>query len=145
MESSSEGRDTARAVSQENVDLIRRAYAAFTSRDLEGWLALLDPEIEIRSRVTEAEQSTYRGHDGAAQYYAALLGVFPDWQPEIQVLRTEGDAAVVKWHVKASGARSGTPLDEVFWQALRFRADKFVLMAFVRTEAEALEAAGLSE
>jgi ketosteroid isomerase-like protein len=132
-------------MSRARVDLIRRAHAAFTSRDLEGCLALLDPEIEIRSRVTEAEQATYRGHEGAAQYFAALLGVFPDWQPEIQVLRTEGDAAVVEWHVKASGAMSGTPLDEVFWQALRFRAEKFVLMAFVRTEAEALEVAGLRQ
>jgi ketosteroid isomerase-like protein len=132
-------------MSQARVDLIRRAYAAFTSRDLEGWLALLDPEIEIRSRVTEAEQATYRGHDGAAQYYAALLDVFPDWQPEIEVLRAEANAAVVKWHVKATGARSGTPLDELFWQALRFRADKLVLMAFVRTEAEAVEVAGLRQ
>jgi ketosteroid isomerase-like protein len=37
-------------MSQENVELIRRACDAFNRGDYEGWLAALDPEVELDER-----------------------------------------------------------------------------------------------
>jgi hypothetical protein len=41
--------------------LVRRAVDAFAARDLDGILAVADPEIELRSLLTEAERSLYHG------------------------------------------------------------------------------------
>jgi hypothetical protein len=106
-------------------------------------LALLDPNVELRSLLTEAERTTYRGHRGAAEWYAAVLGVFPDWDPTIESIRATDDAVVLKLHVNATAAGSGAPVDQATWQAVQVRRGKIVFLGWFRTEAEALEAVGL--
>ena len=39
-------RDTARAMSQENVEIVRRVFDAFNRRDIPAFLELLDPDVE---------------------------------------------------------------------------------------------------
>ena len=132
-------------MSRENVELVRRSYELWAARDLEGMLAMMDPEVELRSLLTEAERTSYRGHRGVAEWYAALLGVFPDWDPKIERIRAIDDAVVLKVHVSASAAGSGAPVDQTTWQAFRFREGKVVFVGWFRTESEALEAVGLRE
>ncbi len=38
-------------MSQENVELVRRGYAAFNRQDFEAWLDFLDPQVEFREMV----------------------------------------------------------------------------------------------
>jgi ketosteroid isomerase-like protein len=42
-------RDTGRAMSQENVDLVRRTIGAFNSGDWDAWLEYMDEDIEWRA------------------------------------------------------------------------------------------------
>jgi hypothetical protein len=73
-------RDTDQAISQENVELLYRAYDAFNGRDLDAFLALIDPEVELTTRIMELEGgSNYRGHDGVREWWRALFAVFPDF------------------------------------------------------------------
>jgi ketosteroid isomerase-like protein len=132
-------------VLRENVELVRRSYELWAARDLEGMLAITDPEVELRSLLTEAERTSYRGHEGVAEWYATLLGVFPDWSGKIESIRATDDAVVVKVRVNASAAGTGAPVDQTTWQAFRFREGKVVFIGWYRTEPEALEAVGLSE
>ena len=67
--------------------VVRRAFDAYNRRDMDSLLALLDPEVEVRSLMTEAERSTYRGHEGVREWFEAVLDVFPDWRPAIQHAR----------------------------------------------------------
>ena len=39
----------------ENVELLYRAYGAFNRRDLDAFLALMDPEVELTTRIMELE------------------------------------------------------------------------------------------
>jgi ketosteroid isomerase-like protein len=57
-------------MSQENVELVRRAYEAFDS-DLEALLALLDREIEWVSPDHSIEPGTRHGHKGVRDAFAA--------------------------------------------------------------------------
>jgi ketosteroid isomerase-like protein len=132
-------------MSRENEETVRRTYALWAARDLDGILALMDPDVEIRSLLTEAERTSYRGHRGVAEWYGALLGVFPNWDPQIERMQSVGEAVVIKVRVKASAAGSGAPVDESTWQVVRFRDGKVVFVGWFRTEVEALEAAGLRE
>ena len=51
-------------MSEENVERIRRAFDAFNRRDLDVFLALIDPEVEFTTRYMEMEGDPYyRGRD----------------------------------------------------------------------------------
>ena len=113
-------------MSQQNVDLVRRSYELWAARDLDGMLALIDPDVEIRSLLTEAERTSYRGREGFTAWYSELLGVFPDWDPTIEGIRTIDDSVVVRLRVNARAVGSGVPIDQTTWQVVRFNAGRAV-------------------
>jgi ketosteroid isomerase-like protein len=121
--------------------LVRRAVDAFAARDLDGILAVADPEIELRSLLTEAERSLYHGHDGVRDWFNEVFGVFPDWRPQPARATHDAEGAVViPLDVTATGAGSGVPVDQRYWLGARVRADKILFFGFFRTESDALDA-----
>ena len=47
--------DTGRAMSQENVEIVRRGFDAFNRRDLDAFLALFDPDVEFTAYAMQSE------------------------------------------------------------------------------------------
>jgi ketosteroid isomerase-like protein len=125
---------------QENVELARRAYAAFQAGDLDEWVTYFDPEVEFNA--TEME-GPFRGHGGLREWAAGLLAAFPDWKPSIVETRDLGDRVLIHGNASGEGAGSGVGIEVDFWQAVEFRDGRIVWYAAFRTEAEALEAVGL--
>jgi ketosteroid isomerase-like protein len=122
-------------------EVVLRAVSAFMARDLDGLLALADPQIVLRSLLTEPERPLYHGHDGVREWFDAVFGVFPDWRPEPRrPSHDEDGAVVVPLDVTASGAGSGVPIDQTYWLGARVEADKIRFFGFFRTESDALEA-----
>ena len=92
--------------------VVRSAVEAFMAQDLEGLLAVADPEIELRSLLTEAERPLYYGHEGVRDWFEAVFGVFPDWRPQPRAAtHDENGAVVTQLDVTATGAGSGAPVD----------------------------------
>ena len=121
--------------------LVRRAVEAFMARDLDGILAVADPEIELRSLLTEAERPLYRGHEGVRDWFEAVFEVFPDWRPQPrQAAYDENDVVVIPLDVTATGAGSGVPVDQNYWLGARVQADKITFFGFFRTESDAMDA-----
>ena len=129
-------------MSQENVELARRAYAAFQAGDFDEWVSYFDPEIEFNA--TEME-GPFRGHEGLREWAAGLLAAFPNWKPSIVETRELGDRVLIHGTASGEGAGSGVGITVDFWQALEFRDGRVVWYAAFRTEADALEALGLRE
>ena len=50
-------------MSQENVEIVKAAYAAFNRSDFEAVAAALHPEVEWHPYLGGLERSVYRGHD----------------------------------------------------------------------------------
>jgi ketosteroid isomerase-like protein len=122
-------------------EVVLRAVGAFKARDLDGLLALADPQIVLRSLLTEPERPLYHGHEGVREWFDAVFGVFPDWRPEPRrPSHDEDGAVVVPLDVTATGAGSGVPIDQTYWLGARVEADKITFFGFFRTEADALEA-----
>ena len=133
-------------MSQENVERIRRGFDAFNRRDLEAFLALTDPEVELSTRFREMEgDSYYRGHDGVREWWRDLLAIFPDFSMEVLELRDLGDSGIVALRVRGHGLDSGVPFEETMWATGEWRDGKMTRWRNFGSEAEALEAAGLSE
>lgn len=59
-----QGGDGSFGAAESNVDRTRRLIAAYNARDIDGLVALCDPEVHFRSALTAVDGATYTGHDG---------------------------------------------------------------------------------
>jgi ketosteroid isomerase-like protein len=132
-------------MSQENVELAYRLTDAFNRRDLDAYLDLTDEDVEAIPR-TGAMEGSYHGHDGTRQWWTDLLGSFPDFSVESYEVHDKwGNLTLAAARARAHGAGSDTPIEQVFWQVVRWRRGRCFWWAHFDTRAEALEAVGLSE
>jgi ketosteroid isomerase-like protein len=132
-------------MSQENVQTVYRLYEASRRRDKEACVRESDPDVEIVSYLMGVEGTVYRGHAGMRDYIDDLFSVFPDWHPEILQATDYGDAVLAKIRMAGRGVSSGLAIEQAAWQVSRFRDGKLVGFYGYGSEAEALQAAGLSE
>jgi ketosteroid isomerase-like protein len=88
-------------VSEENVEVIRRANAAFNSVDNEAMLALFDPEIEFVDHLPLPDiAEAGRGTDEMSAAIAAWREGFVGFQADVEEYVDLGDfvVAVTRWH-----------------------------------------------
>jgi hypothetical protein len=131
-------------MSEENVSVHRRAIESFNLRDLDTFLALMDPEIEVVAQATALE-GRFTGHEGLLRWWHGLLGTFPDWSLNTLEVRDLGDTTLAVIRAHGHGAGSEMPVELTIWQTATWRDGKCVWWRSFRDESEALRAAGLSE
>jgi ketosteroid isomerase-like protein len=137
--------DTARAMSQENVELVYRAADAIGRRDLEGLLALMAADVRADPLLAGIEGG-YTGHDGIRRWWKNLFDWIPDFTSEVVEMRDlGGDLVLAVTRNRGHGAESATPFEETTWLPARIRQGECVWWGNFMTESEALEAAGLRE
>ena len=131
-------------MSEETVELARRAFQAFNDRDLDTVLDGLHEDVEAFPRLAAVEGG-YRGHDGIRRWWAQLLDAFPDFHVEIVEVRDLGEFMVLALRLRGRGAESSTPVDAAVWHVNQFRDGKVIRWRVYTSEGEALEAVGLRE
>jgi ketosteroid isomerase-like protein len=130
-------------MSEENVEIMRRAVAAFNTGDTDRALSMCDPEIEFRSPF---EQETYRGLDGMVRWRETMGAALEDFHVEdLQFLDAGGDRVVVLYRSVGRGAGSGVPVSQEVGALWQLRNSKLLKGEVFLDQREALEAAGLSE
>ena len=87
----------------------------------------------------------YHGHDGIRHWWQNLLGAFPDYTLETVEARGLGNLTLATLRSRGHGADSDTPFVDTVWVVVHWRDKKAVRWRVLSTEAEALEAVGLSE
>jgi ketosteroid isomerase-like protein len=133
-------------MSQENVDQQYRAADAFSRRDLDAFLAICDPDIELVSRHLALDGSGHlRGHAAVRRWWETLLSVYPDFTSEIEEVRDLGDVTVAQQRFRGQGIQSDAPIEQMQWFVTQWRGGKAIWWRTFQSEAEALEAAGLRE
>jgi ketosteroid isomerase-like protein len=132
-------------MSQENVELHQRAFDAFNRRDLDAFLALADRNVELTPLNLELEGGSYLGHEGLRSFWKDYLAVFPDFSVELDEVRDLGDVTVARVRLRGHGTGSDVPFEQPIWQVAEWRRRKCVWWHSFRSEADALEAAGLRE
>ena len=133
-------------MSEENVEIVRRAWEASERRDNEAALALYDPTIEIH--VTEQagfDTAVYRGLEGVQEFFRHLLDAFGEMHNEVEEWIDAGDDVIAMVHTYGRGRRSGVPVDMVQAHLWTVREGRLCRLQVIATRAEALESAGLSE
>jgi ketosteroid isomerase-like protein len=134
-------------MSQENLEIVRRGYGAFTEHGVPGF-EFLDPEIEWRGpREFPDLAEPHFGHEGVARYIAKVNEAFDDYRmvPE-EFIDAGGDQVLVfsreGGRGKSSGAEVQTHPTAHLWT---LRGGKAIRMQSYWERSDALEAAGLRE
>ena len=136
-------------MSQENVEIVRMAYAAMSEPDFDALTELTDSDwVFDFSRAIGPQKGVYRGHDEIAQFAAATAEAFERFHlSPIEFLVGPADQIVVRHHLSARGRGSGVELDRVpdatlLWE---LRDGKVIKTTLYNNRAEALAAAGLRQ
>jgi hypothetical protein len=77
-------------MSQENVDLALRAFEAVNRRALDAFLALMDDDVEVVTRIAAVEGGLH-GHDGIRFWWENIFTSFPDFD-SWRAFETEAEA-----------------------------------------------------
>jgi ketosteroid isomerase-like protein len=138
-------------MSQENVDLVRRAYDSFND-----WAAhperrpladtsLLHPEVKFHTYATSPEAGVYRGLHAVIEYNQRLFEQFERVRIEVQEVVPAGDRVMVisRQHAVPRGGETAMVVDVV--EVWTIRDGLLAVRQSFPTRAEALEAVGLRE
>ena len=141
-------RDTARALSQENVEAFKRFMDGFNRRNVEAMLEEVDAGVEWRPAAPVAlggGATVYRGHAGIPDGIRDLHDSFAELQIEISEIQEVGDGVVGIGRIRTRGKGSGVESWSPFGAVMEFNHGKATQIRSYLDPREALEAAGLSK
>jgi len=126
-------------MSEENVELVRRIYDAW-SRE-ESARDFIAEDLEYVNPSYAVEPGTRRGRKSLA----TVRGTYEDFEIKVERFIDAGDEVVVLAHFTGSGSGSGVPVAGEHGYVWTVRDGLAVRFQWFQSHREALEAAGLSE
>ena len=144
MESGTPSRDTAWAVSQENVEVVFAAFRRFEADDMAGFGALLDPGIAATAAAGWPEPGPWIGADAlVTQLERIRAGWSEHRMAQVEMLAERGEWVVIQYSWETEVATNGiAPVFDLVG-AFRVRNGLIAEAHFRWNRAEALKAARL--
>jgi ketosteroid isomerase-like protein len=132
-------------MSQENVEVVRRALEAYGREGLDGSLRYYHPEVELTSTAGYIEPATYCGHEGLRRYLGSMEEEFEDLRIEPVELIDAGEQVISSVRISGRGKASGAPVALTLISVGSLRDGMVYRVRNYPDMAAALEAAGLRE
>jgi ketosteroid isomerase-like protein len=135
-------------MSQENVEIARRMLDAWNRQDIEGILALTDPEAEYVNAPTAVEPGTRRGHDEVAAVMRKQWEGLSGAVQEIDRFHDRGDEIITVGRVSRAMPGSDVRISNPLLLSWKFRDGKLIRLEQLGAGPDfrdALKAAGLPE
>jgi ketosteroid isomerase-like protein len=133
-------------MSQENVEVVRRAIGFWIERDFSQIPELLDPEVVIDLSRNVFNPAVYRGYDGVKRYVEAVDEIWDKFEAQLEEVIDAGDAVVTATRISGVGRGSGVQAEMQLFQVVTVRDGRVLhITGGYRDRNEALEAAGLQE
>ena len=131
-------------MSEADFEVVRAAWAACSSGDIDRMLEFLDPDVELVPFGAMMEGKSYRGYDGVREWFRR--DIEPNWT-EFQTLPEEfsrvGDRILVFGQWIARGRTSGVHLHVAATWIVDVRDGKIVRWQTYTDREEALQALGM--
>ena len=132
-------------MSQENVELVKRAVACVNQRDIDGYLACCTEDVQLITPVAEVA-GAYDGPEGIRRFFADIADANPDFRIVIESLEAVGPDCVMGFmSVIGTGRASGLPIENPTGNVYDFADDRIRRIQIFFDRSQALKAAGLSE
>ena len=128
-------------MSQENVEIVRRAVDSFNRRDVPALLERFDEDAEWIEDQRYPGAESFRGPAGVERSIRKWWDAWGDLTMHVDETIDLGDRIVVAGHVHARGHDSDVAVDAPFGGLYEFRAGKVVRVQVLGSREEALEAA----
>jgi ketosteroid isomerase-like protein len=140
-------RDTGRAMSQENLDVLRRMLRAFNERDVQAIVAECDPAVVWEEQFIPGADPVYRGHAGVRRWAALVVDQdeLASLAGRLERIEEADDTVMASVCFEGEGTSSGVEVAMRVHLVFTIRDGKVVRRQVFQTFAEALEAVGLSE
>jgi ketosteroid isomerase-like protein len=131
-------------MSNENAELIRRAYRAYASGDLDGMLELVDPDLEWTYLDPALEQPTPQVCHGRQE----LEQVLRHWAEhglwaELEEVTSSGELVMVGVRTPGVDAHHGRPGGDQAYSVFTVREGRIVALRDCRDRQEAFQVAGI--
>jgi ketosteroid isomerase-like protein len=136
-------RDTQPAMSEENVELVRRGFLAAMEEDWPTALGTLASDVEIHD-FDIPDAGVYRGQDGFLAWLRGWGEGWESWRVEDAEFRSvDDDHVIALFRIVARGGHSGMELERQ--DAITYRIDdgKIARMEYFNDQAAARDAVGL--
>jgi ketosteroid isomerase-like protein len=134
-------RDTQRAMSQKNVEVVRELWDAYSRGDFDHVLALSDPYVVMVS----LEEGALYGPDAIRKNYERWREAWEKPATVVEEVIDTGDQVVVIARFHGRGRASGVTVEQRLFEVYTLRNGKILRVDEFSERAEALDAAGLSE
>ena len=135
-------------MSQENVEVVRSAWDAWTQGDFDALFKTFDPTVEwtTTNYVGWPEDDVYSGHEGVRRFFEEWRDSWERYEAGADEFLDAGDhqVLVLCWQ-RGVGRDSHVPVEMEFAQVCTLRGGLILRMDAYSDRPSALEAAGLRE
>jgi ketosteroid isomerase-like protein len=146
-------RDTWRAMSQENLQVVLEAHNAVNREDPDAFIACLSADVEWEDQPRGSFdpfpglRGTYHGHAEVRKWFVeAFLDLWESFRVDVEEIIETSDGRVLNaFLLTARGKASGVETEVRGWQLLWLAEGKITRRQLFGDRNEAFEAAGLSE
>jgi ketosteroid isomerase-like protein len=132
-------------MSQENVEIVQRAMAAYIGDDEATVRKLVAPDVVITTRPDQPDVREHHGYDGMLRASAEWLEAWDEETFEALRVRDEEDFVFVGTRQSGRGKISGVPMEYESTFVYTLSQGRIVRIQIFGSEREALEAVGLEE
>ena len=129
-------------MSDQNVEVVRRGFAAWEQGDLTAFLELMDPGVVCR-RLPPLLSGTWHGPEGALELAAEWIEGFDHFSMLAEEYVDAGDQVIVRVAHRGTGSGSGVPVEARFWFVYTVSDGKVTGVDIYAGERQARDAAGL--
>jgi ketosteroid isomerase-like protein len=139
--------DTALAMSEGNVEVVRASWAAWLRRDIDAVVDHLDSDLVFdMTHFRDWPDRSYRGVEGFRRFSAAWLELWEEFEAGLDEIRDAPDGRVVAliW-ARGKGRQSGLAMGFEWAQIATFSDGKITRLDGFHDRATGLKAAGLQE
>ncbi len=131
-------------MSQENVEVVRKAIEAWNTGNIDAVRAFYDPDAILRAPPGWPEPGPFVGRDAVIRQFVQTREAWArDWIEVVSEFRASGDRILVR--VDWRGTGSGPQTHIVWTVVVTVRNGRIYGQEFFWDHADALKAAGLSE
>ncbi len=131
-------------MTENNLEIIRRGYAALAEQGVEGVIAFTHPEFETTTPSSLAsEPDTYRGHEGVRRYWGSFGDAMDELYFEGLEFMAVGEKVVVETKLHARGRTTGIETAQRAFLVWTLRDGLVTRLDTFPEREQALEAAGL--
>jgi ketosteroid isomerase-like protein len=127
----------------DNIAIVREVYDAFERQDLEGLLALVDPDCVVTQDASLPWGGRYVGHDGVTSFAFALMGA-TDSAVIVESLFEADDQVIEYGRSKGSVRANGNAFDIPEVHTWTVKDGKVVAAQFAIDTTAMLAALGMS-